>query len=119
MKRLFIGCLLCMSLPAIAAPIPPVDPLLVAVRTVWEPDVRTVEDATRWLLEPIGYHIQSDFPAPTATRTLLAKSIPPSLKLHRTMPVMDVLQLLIGTDNTVIVDRANQLIAFEKGQQRQ
>ena len=42
-------------------------------------------------------------------------TLPPAIKMHRTMAILDALQLLIGTENTVIIDKRNHLISFKKG----
>lgn len=111
-KALLPLCLLC-SFSASA--LQNIDPIDVAARTTWDDNTTTVAHAVEWLLEPTGYEIQTEFPAPAATASLLKQPIPPSMKLHRTMPIIDALQLLVGLDNTVIIDRKHQLIAFEKG----
>ncbi|MGF1803889.1 hypothetical protein L4C31_01390 [Aliivibrio sifiae] len=47
----------------------------------------------------------TEYPAPKDANTLLAAPIPMTAKLHRTMPVLDAIQLLIGTDNTILLDK--------------
>lgn len=102
--------------PVLAKPLSTLDPLSLAVRTVWdEDDVKTVGDAAKWILEPQGYHITTQYPAPKEAAKIAAGSIPPSMKMHRTMPVIDALQLLIGTENTIIIDRQHKLISFANG----
>lgn len=113
MKPVFI--VLSMLLSFNAAAMQNIDPIDVATRTIWDDNTQTVGQAAQWLLEPTGYKVQTEFPAPAATAFLLKKSIPPSMKLHRTMPIIDALQLLVGLENTVIVDRKHQLVAFEQG----
>lgn len=102
--------------PVLAKPLSTLDPLSLAVRTVWdEDDVKTVGDAAKWILEPQGYRITTQYPAPKEAAKIAAGSIPPSMKMHRTMPVIDALQLLIGTENTIIIDRQHKLISFANG----
>ena len=102
-------------LPVNAKPLFDVDPLMLATRTVWDKNIRTVGDATRWVLAPSGFKLLTRFPAPKESAALMAKPIPPSMKMHRTMPIIDALQLLVGEKNTVIVDRQHHLISFKEG----
>ncbi|WP_178306561.1 hypothetical protein [Vibrio algicola] len=113
---LLLTCLLALfSNVAMAKQLSTLDPLTVAVRTVWDSDTHTVGDAARWILAPEGYQVTTIYPAPTEAAKISSQSIPPSMKMHRTMPVIDALQLLIGTNNTVIIDRQHHLISFANG----
>jgi type IV pili sensor histidine kinase/response regulator len=114
-KWLLIAALLAPSVQAYNAPLPEVDTLHVSARTIYPPELNTVGQAAEWLLEPLGYHIITDFPAPTSAKSILQQPIPTAAKMHRTMPVTHVLQLLIGEGNTIVVDRKNRLITFSKG----
>ena len=119
-KKIIGGALLASTIAStsvIAAPLFDVDPLMLATRTVWDSNIKTVGDAARWILEPSGYTVITRFPAPKDSAQMLAQQIPPSMKMHRTMPIIDALQLLVGTDNTVIVDRQHHLISFKKGEE--
>lgn len=111
----YLIALLCvLSLPLQAKTVE-IDPLSVSVRTVWGKEVTTVEQAAKWILEPIGYRLVTTYPAPVESVRFAVRPIPPELKMHRTMPIVDVLQLLVGIENTVVVDRRNHLVSFEKG----
>jgi len=91
-----------------------VDPLSVYMRTVWPEDVKTVRQAIDYLLEPTGYRLTTRYPAPREAALLVDKPIPPIARMHRTMPVLDALQLLVGLDNYVVVDHAHHLVSFQK-----
>lgn len=91
-----------------------IDPLSLYARTVYPEDVKTVGDAARYLLEPTGYTLVTDHPAPADARTIGNRTIPPIAKLHRTMPIIDALQVLIGTEKWIVVDRHNKLISFSE-----
>ncbi|NQD64131.1 pilus assembly protein PilL [Enterobacter sp. CM29] len=91
-----------------------VDPLTVYMRTVWPEDVTTVRQAIDYLLEPTGYRLITRYPAPREASYMVDKPIPPIAKIHRTMPVLDALQLLVGLDNYVVVDHAHHLVSFQK-----
>ena len=93
----------------------PIDPLTLSIRTVWGPDIKTVKDAVHWIIEPIGYRLVTSYPAPKESATMAQSTLPPAIKMHRTMAILDALQLLIGTENTVIIDKRNHLISFQKG----
>ncbi|CCN39728.1 conserved exported hypothetical protein [Vibrio nigripulchritudo FTn2] len=106
----------CMSGFAHSAPLlQEVDTLQVSVRTVWAPEAQTVEDAVEWIIEPLGYSILTEYPAPDAAKMLLNQPIPTAAKLHRTMPALHAIQLLIGIDNTIIVDKKHRLMTFARG----
>nr|WP_257214484.1 hypothetical protein [Vibrio coralliilyticus] len=99
-----------------AAPLlPEVDTLQVSVRTIYPPEITTVQGAIEWLLEPLEYTVITEYPAPDSAKLILSQSIPAVAKMHRTMPVTHAVQLLIGEDNTIIVDRKHRLITFGRG----
>lgn len=91
-----------------------VDPLTVYMRTVWPDDVKTIRQAIDYLLEPTGYRLVTSYPAPREAALLVDKPIPPIAYVHRTMPVLDALQLLVGLDKYVVVDHAHHLVSFQK-----
>lgn len=90
------------------------DPLSLYARTVYPEDVKTVGEAARYLLEPTGYRLVTAYPAPSDAVRLVNERIPPVAKIHRTMPIVDALQLLIGTDHWIVVDRNHMLISFSE-----
>ena len=90
------------------------DPLAVWVRTVYPEDVQTVGDAVRYLLEPTGYRVVGAYPAPSDAISIINSRVPAIARVHRTMPVMDALQLLIGNDNWIVVDINHKLISFSE-----
>lgn len=90
------------------------DPLSLYTRTVYPEDVKTVGDAARYLLEPSGYRLVTNYPAPKDAVSIAGESIPPIAKIHRTMPVIDALQILIGNDHWIIIDRNHKLISFSE-----
>ncbi len=106
---------LCVSQSHAAPRLPEVDTLQVSVRTVYPPELTTVKQAVDWLIEPLGYYVITDYPAPDSAKTLLAQPIPTVAKMHRTMPVLHAIQLLIGEDNTIIVDKRSRLLSFSRG----
>ena len=110
------GLLLMASVNVNAAPyLAEVVPLQVAVRTVWPPELTTVEDAVTWLIEPLGYELTTQYPAPSSAEDILGAPIPTGAKLHRTMPVLDAIQILIGTDNTILLDKKHRLLSAARG----
>ncbi|GLR76826.1 hypothetical protein [Aliivibrio sifiae] len=92
-----------------------VDPLQVSVRTVWPPELTTVRHAIDWLITPLGYQVVTEYPAPKNANTILNVPIPASAKLHRTMPVLDAIQILIGSDNTILLDKKHRLLSVARG----
>ncbi|WP_144940710.1 hypothetical protein [Pseudomonas alabamensis] len=91
-----------------------IDPLALYARTVYPEDVTTVGEAIRYLLEPTGYQLVTAYPAPSDAISLVDQRIPPIAKVHRTMPVIDAVQLLIGLDNWVVIDRNHKLISVSE-----
>ncbi|CAM5364434.1 hypothetical protein [Pseudomonas aeruginosa] len=91
-----------------------IDPLSLYARTVYPEDVRTVGDAARYLLEPTGYQLVIAYPAPKDAISIYQRKLPPIAKVHRTMPIIDALQILIGNDNWIVIDRNHKLISFSE-----
>ncbi len=117
MNRLTLALLgaLCVGQSVAAPRLPDVDTLQVSVRTIYPPELTHVEQAVKWLVEPLGYYVTTDYPAPQSAKSVLAQPIPTGAKLHRTMPVLHALQLLIGEDNTIIIDKQHHLISVGRG----
>lgn len=92
-----------------------VDALQVSVRTVFPDSVSTVGDAIRWYVEPLGYYVLSAHPAPISAKAMLDRPIPETAMIHRTMPVLHAIQLLIGQGNSIIVDKEHKLITVKQG----
>lgn len=94
---------------------PVIDTLSIYVRVVFPDNVKTVGDAVEYLIEPTGYRLATSYPAPRDASLMVSKRLPPIIKIERTMPVIDALQILIGVDNTIVVDPVHKLISFSKG----
>ncbi|HHY0571708.1 TPA: hypothetical protein ACVU5J_003941 [Vibrio parahaemolyticus] len=92
-----------------------IDALQVSVRTVFPDSVSTVGDAIRWYVEPLGYYVLTTHPAPTSAKAMLNRPIPEAAMIHRTMPVLHAIQLLIGQGNSIIVDKEHKLITVKQG----
>ena len=90
------------------------DPLSLYARTVYPEDVKTVGGAASYLLETTGYTLVVAYPAPNDAISIVKRKIPPIAKIHRTMPIIDALQILIGNDNWIVVDRHHKLISFSE-----
>lgn len=91
-----------------------IDLTTVSVRTVWPEEVKTVQQASQYILDTIGYRLVTEYPAPNDANKLATQKMPPIAKVHRTMPIIDVLQMLIGFDNYVVIDHAHKLVSFTK-----
>ncbi|MCG9625365.1 hypothetical protein L1D34_10970 [Vibrio mediterranei] len=119
-KPLLLSTLIFMSASSaasIAAPKPKtVDTLSDTVRTiVWPKEASTVKEAIIWVTKPLGYTLITEYPAPPSAAEVLAKPIPESTKPKRVMRVMDAIQLLIGKENTIIVDNTHRLLTVQRG----
>ena len=94
---------------------PVINTLTLSVRTSWEDNIKTVGSAVRYILEPSGYSLVIDYPAPKEALDISLKAIPPVAKINRTMPIIDLIQILIGMDNTIVIDHEHKLLSFQKG----
>ncbi len=116
MKRWLLALSMAMTLQAHANSMAVnIDNLQMPVRTLFPTHITPVEQAITWLIEPMGYRILTDYPAPESAKLLLNRPISMAAKLHRTMPLVDAIQLLIGEENTIILDNEHQLITFSRG----
>jgi hypothetical protein len=118
LNTLIKALLIAVMMPALAfakdeTPIA-MDPLAVWVRTVYPEDVQTVGEAIRYLLEPTGYNVVVAYPAPSDAISIVNSRVPAIARVHRTMPVMDAIQILIGNNNWIVVDRNHKLISFSE-----
>lgn len=118
LNTLIKALLIAVMMPALAfakdeTPIA-MDPLAVWVRTVYPEDVQTVGEAIRYLLEPTGYTVVVAYPAPSDAISIVNSRVPAIARVHRTMPVMDAIQILIGNNNWIVVDRNHKLISFSE-----
>lgn len=91
-----------------------IDLLSVSVRTVFHENIKSVGQATEYILETIGYKLVVSYPAPSDAILLASKPIPPIARIHRTMPIVDAIQLMIGLENYVIIDHGHKLVSFSK-----
>lgn len=91
-----------------------IDPLNVYMRTAYPPEAKTVSDAAEFLLEPTGYELKLDAPAPRDAQELASQPITPIARLHRTMTIIDALLVLVGTEHYLVIDREHKLISFTR-----
>ena len=115
MKKTIYALMLALSAGSHVAAANEVDTLQVSVRTVYPAHVTTVHEAMQWFVEPLGYYVLTSHPAPETAQSILAKPIPQEAMMHRTMPVLHAIQLLIGRNNSIIVDKKNHLITVKEG----
>ena len=90
------------------------DPFAVYVRTAYPPEITTVKEAANYVLAPLGYQFVDDYPEPLDAGSIGDSRIPPIAKIHRIMPVIDALQLLIGEQHYIVIDSNNQLVSFTR-----
>ena len=101
------------AMTAQPAPQTVVDPLDAYVRTTYPADVKDVRTAVTWLLEDTNWTIQqAPGYAPDDAGAILAQSIDPIAQLPRTMSRIDAIQILIGANNAIVLDRSHRLISF-------
>lgn len=92
-----------------------IDPLRGYVRMVFPDEISTVRQAVTYILEPAGYRLITNGGAPLDSDSIVDKGIPVNGRIARTVPVIDALQILAGTANTIIIDPSHKLLSFEKG----
>jgi type IV pili sensor histidine kinase/response regulator len=87
------------------------DPFYTYVRTTYPRELLTVREAVMWLLEDTNWSLVDGEFAPVDARSILNRPIEPIAKLPRTMSRLDALQVLIGAENSVVIDRLHRLIS--------
>lgn len=90
------------------------DPFAVYVRTAYPPEIVTIKEAANYVLAPLGYQYIDDYPSPLDAASIGDSRIPPIAKIHRIMPIIDALQLLIGEQNYIVIDSNNKLVSFTR-----
>ena len=88
-----------------------IDPLSLSVRMIWHENIKNVGQAVQYILEPSGYRVTL---SPRDSEKIANKKLPAIAKVKRTIPIIDVIQILIVLDNTIIVDHKHKLVSFQK-----
>jgi len=89
------------------------NPLSVPTRINYVKEHKTVGDAIRYYLEPIGYRWVERFPAPNDAKFIADKPLPPHAKSHQVLAIQKALLILIGRDNRLVVDHHHRLVSAE------
>jgi type IV pili sensor histidine kinase/response regulator len=89
------------------------NPLRLQVRAIYPAEIATIEQAARYLVEPIGYELTTAPPAPRESAAIAAAPLSPLAKNHRILSIEDALLLLIGEKNRLVVDHPHKLISFD------
>jgi type IV pili sensor histidine kinase/response regulator len=89
------------------------NPLRLQVRVTFPGEIATIQEAARYLVEPIGYELTTASPAPRESAAIAAAPLSPLAKNHRILSIEDALLLLIGEKNRLVVDHPHKLISFE------
>lgn len=99
--------------PAPAKPQTTIDPIDGYVRTTYPAEFKTVRDAVVWLLDETGWNVQfAPELSPRDANSILAQPIDPIAQLPRTMTRLTAIQILIGMNNAIVLDREHRLISF-------
>lgn len=91
------------------------DNLELMIRTSYPKDIKKVGDAIQYIVEPFGYTVIKNSRFSPSSASIANKPLIPLAREIRTMPVYDAIQVLIGPENTILVDHQNKLISFEAG----
>lgn len=99
--------------PSETRPQTTIDPIDGYVRTTYPPEFKSVREAVTWLLEETGWVLQTTADiAPADANAILSRPIDPIAQLPRTMSRLTAMQVLIGTDNAIVLDREHRLVSF-------
>lgn len=90
------------------------NPLKVQARFVLPQDIKTVEQAARYFIEPYGYAVQYRGSSPSEARLIGQTALGPGLPKGKIMSVETALLKLLDDDEMLIIDNDNRLISFGK-----
>ena len=88
-------------------------PLRVQVRASYPQKVRTVGQAASHLLETIDYRVIVNGAAPLDAPGIARMGIGPQARTGEILPLEEILLLLVGEQNRVVVDYEHRLVSFE------
>ncbi|PID63407.1 MAG: hypothetical protein CSB44_01955 [Gammaproteobacteria bacterium] len=91
-----------------------IDPLSKTATVVFGPDVRSVGDAARMILAPVGYELLEEGPNVSALLPeFLAESLPDAQREFRHLQVREMLRALAGKGHVVVFDHVHRKATFD------
>jgi len=85
------------------------------VRTSYPSSMKTVYEATQYILEPTGYKLVISSNYAEDAYKISSLPITPMARTVRTMSIYDAMQALIGVNNTIVIDHENKMVSFLTG----
>lgn len=89
------------------------DPMRLKVAMQFPPNVKTIQQASQYLLETVNYKLALNPLSPEESKRILARPLLAQDKDGSLRTIEDGLLLISGDDTVLIIDRAHKLISFE------
>lgn len=89
------------------------DPLRLKVVMHFPPNVRTIQQATQYLLETANYKLALSPTNPEETRQILSRPLLPQDRDGSLKAIEDALLQISGDDTVLIIDREHKMLSFE------
>jgi hypothetical protein len=93
--------------------LPTYDPLRLKVVMQFPANVKTIQQATQYMLETVNYKLTLSPLNPEESKRILSRPLMPQDRDGKLRTIEDGLLLISGDDTVVIVDRIHKLISFE------
>lgn len=94
------------------------DPLRLKIVMRFPANVKTIQQATQYMLETVDYKLTLSPANPEETRMILSRPLLPQDKDGSLKTIEDGLLQISGDDTVLIIDRTNKLISFESDKNR-
>ena len=89
------------------------DPLRLKMVMRFPSNVKTIQQATQYMLETVDYKLTLSPLNPEETRKILSRPLLPQDRIGGLQTIEDGLLQISGDDTVLIIDRENKLISFE------
>lgn len=89
------------------------DPLKSGTRIYFPKNIKTVGQAARYILKPVGYKLALEEPAPYESASIARQPISKNALSDNVFPIEIALVRLVGEDHKVIIDHEHKLVSFE------
>lgn len=89
------------------------DPLRLKVVMHFPPNVRTIQQATQYLLETANFKLALSPTNPEETRQILSRPLLPQDRDGSLKAIEDALLQISGDDTVLIIDREHKMLSFE------
>jgi hypothetical protein len=89
------------------------DPLRLKVVMKFPPNVKTIQQATQYLLETANYKLALSPDHPEETRAVLSRPLLPQDRDGSLKAIEDALLQISGDDTVLVIDREHKMLSFE------